>query len=306
MSLDVKLTFDPEPPVKVGYEALEKMTNLEPPWIQQSEDGGAARYYGLCPECENPMHLINPFGIGQQTPHGRHVLTHVAGFTHDLEAILNCSRFKGTSGSDGPADTGTAVITPQGRTLRDFVVENADFIIGILTEDIGVSPSRKLTRTLFATFFDNLFYLWPDTNPGNVPWLLFRTVRTYPLYDQIIRQNSETAKAILRNVDGARIGAWNRLETKPGGWIDVRFSLQQHRISGGLGNLPRETVQLVISSHEKDATVRNLLEKTIHLRPAEFLRRIRTRRPPTGPGQAIIAIAREELRRHIAQNPHLE
>ena len=299
MSLDVN-----EPPVRVSYEAVENMTGLEFPWVQQSDDASKATYYGLCPDCNNAMRLVNPFQTLDLTPHGRHVVEHVPGFAHDLETILDCPRFKGGASFGGLNDGETAVITANGRQVRNTIAENADFAIGILTEDIGISPSRKLTRTLFRTFFDNLLYLRPNTTPGNVPWLLFGALRTYPLYRQVVRRDSDTAKAILRNIRTARLGAGSRLEARPGHWIDIRFSLRRHRISGE--EPPRETVELVVASHGKNENVTNLLEKTLHLRPPEFLKRIEARPAPTQRGQSYIDIARSELRRHIAERPHLE
>lgn len=49
-----------------------------------------------------------------------------------------------------------------------------DFIGSILAEDIGVSPSQKLTRILL--------YLGSNIAPGNAPWLLSGALRTYALY----------------------------------------------------------------------------------------------------------------------------
>ena len=175
---------------------------------------------------------------------------------------------------------------------------------GIVAETTGVSPSRNLIRILFRTFFDNLIYLRPNIDPGNAPWLLFGTLRTYPLYGQTIRSNSDMAKMILRKVGAAYLGRYNRLQARPGQWTDIRFSLRQHRISGD--EPPRETILLTVSAHEKDDQVTNLLEKTIRPQPEKFIRRIEARDPPTRKGSVYIGIARDELQRHLLERPNLE
>ena len=304
MSLDVKLTLGNDPPVRVSFEAIERMTGLKHPWVQQTNDGSQATYYGLCPECENAMRLVNPFETLKITPHGRHVVEHVPGFAYDLDRIKDCSRFKGATRSGLLNDGEDAIITPNGRQVRTVVTENADILLGVLVEDIGFSPSRNLVRTLFRTFFGTLLYLRPDITSGNAPWLLFGTLRTYPLYGQIMRRNSDITKAILRKVRGARIGRWSRLKAQPGQWIDIRFSLQQHRMSGA--DPPCETILLVVSMHQKEDQVSTLLEKTVDINPEKFLRRIHDREPPTDKGRVYIDIARAELDRHISERPALQ
>ncbi|WP_419738639.1 hypothetical protein [Ruegeria sp.] len=297
----MKLTFGPEPPVKVSYEAIENMTGLKFPWVQQNDDGSKAFYYGMCPECDNALGLINPFETLSTEPHGRHKLEPVQGFTHDLEKILACSRFKRAARSGLVNGCETAVMTPNGRSVRQIVTENEDLLIGIVTEVTGISPSLTLIRALFRTFFDTPLYLRPTITPGNAPWLLFGALRTRPLHGQIIRTESDTAKAILRKVEAARIGRYSRLEARPRHWIDIRFTLYRHRISGT--DPPCETINFMIVSKEGATGDRTLLEKSIRLRPESFLRRIKARENPTPRGSRIINIARAELQQHIAQHP---
>jgi len=288
----------------VSYEAIERMTDLKRPWVQQSDDGSTATYYGLCPECDNAMTLINPFDTLKITPHGRHVLEHVPGFTYDLERIEACARFKGVASSGALDEGDDAAITPKGRQVRNTLTENADLVHGIVAETTGVVPSRNLIRILFRAFFGNLVYLRPNIDSGNAPWLLFGTLRTYPLYGQTIRQNSDLAKVILRRAGAAYLGRYSRLQARPGQWIDIRFSLRQHRISGD--EPPRETILLTVSAHGKDDQVTTLLEKTIRLQTESFIRRIEAREPPTRKGRDYIDIARDELQRHLLDRPNLE
>lgn len=300
MKLDVLLGRK----VRVGLAMFERMTNGQYPWVQNSQIPGKMRRYGLCPECSNPMLLVN---IGNpnpaQKPHGRHQLKPVEGFEFALEKILGCGLFDPSGVTQLAHENDELDLDACER--RAFLVDNFNLAIGILQEDIGIEISCNMATKILEIYFEEHWYRWKTASLGSLPWLFGRTAVAYNLYGQTMRPTSDVAHTILNAIPDAELGPYNRLAAKPGKRIALEFGLRNHVVRYAAKGRRAESVDFFVVGKGGGNDQQNELvfEKTIHLRSDEFLERVANKRPPTGYGAQLVQTAQKALARYLERHP---
>ena len=316
---------------------FERLTNNQYSCVQNSGPKGKKSRYGLCPECDNPLLLINinnPDAFPK--PHGRHQLKAfprdsesnersksrstegrgrefelsrtwkrlkaVEGFNFALEKILSCDPKDPT----GVTDIGDEhlVFDVAACERRDFLVENFNLAVGILQEDTGIEVSLNLAKAALDTYFEEHWYRWRTATKGNLPWLFLRTAMTHNLYGKALRSGSNTARAILQNCPTASINAQDRLVSKPGTRLELEFGLRNHVVKRGSRKTALETIDLFVApSAMGDVQLNTVFEKTITLRPNEFLLRVKNKQPPKGLGEKLVQLASASLEDYLNRHP---
>lgn len=304
MSAYVKLGDTSAHPVPVDLNMFEKITYGQAPWTRRDEATGKIRRYGLCPECHNPMQLINIDNANPaQIPHGRHRLRPVHGFDHCIEEILNCSLFD-TAKKDQLLSEARE-LTPEAIERREFLVRHFNLVLGILQEDLGFSIGAGLADKILETYFEDTWYRWPQATIGNLPWLLARTTKAYSLYGQKLRPGTKLCNAVLSNVPEAALGPWNKLIAKPGMRFYLEFGVRNHRIRYRGERFPAESIEFYVVRPAPSPETRPdvIFEQTIDIRSDVFLRRCANAIQPEGYGLSLIRIARTAHERYLHRHP---
>ena len=166
MSKLVRLGGKSTEPVAVELSMFERMTNKQSPW--QQKEGGKFKRYGLCPECDNAMVLVN---ITNPTPHreahGRHRLKAVDGFPYNLEKILDCDEFEPSKAKE-LADLNWE-LTQEAIDRRNYLVDHFNIAVGLLQEDIGIVISPQFAKQVLRTYFNEGWYRWKTASIASLP-----------------------------------------------------------------------------------------------------------------------------------------
>lgn len=289
--------------VKVGLDVFEEKTRGQYPWAQYDDTKKKLQRYGLCPECNNAMLLVNIDNPEPQiTPHGRHRLKHVDGFEHCLEDILACSLLDSRLKSDIEADIST--LTPDAVELREFLVENFNLVAGMFAESTGIAPSRKTLLRMLRLFFEHRWYRWPTVTKGNLPWTFARLTCNFNLYRQRVRSNSDVWTAIRRKFPYAINWRDDLLESRDSRRIHLEFGVGQHKVRTTRNGPIRETISLhVLSTDPGTSGEPPVFEATLTLDTAEFLRRVDDKNPPEGYGAELVRAARTVLDDYLNSHP---
>lgn len=279
---------------------FEKTTGSVPPWVEVNSHGSVARRYGLCPECDGAMLLVNiARSDPKQLPHGRHLLRPVSGFDYNLKRILQCNLFNpaGVSG----AETMNFPLTEDACRLRDALVHNFNLAVGLLQEDIAIGLGRPTLQKMVTAFLWEHWYCWPTVSQANVPWLFARTGQAFNLYGQALRPNAPVTRAVLRAEPNARLGRYNRLESQPGKRFHLYFGMRNHiRHADG-----KEDVDFYVQrkSSESAQTSELVFEKTIPLRLSAFAERSIEVPTPSGRAAELNATAQRVLSEYLTRFP---
>ena len=291
-------------PVRVYLKMFEQMTKDQHPWTQRDNKTGKVRRFGFCPECNNPMQLIS-IDVPQpgSTPHGRHCPDPVPGFSTDLQTMLGCSLYEPSKRSELAAEN--MRLTPEAIVRREFLATHFNLALGILQEDIGISISRNLADKILETWFEDRWYRWKDANLGNLPWLFARTTIAYNLYGQQLRPGSDTCKAILSKVPEACLGHHNSILARPGKRFSLNFGVRNHEVTTDSTGARTETIifNVLRPVLNIDTQPEVIFEKTITLRPEEFMARVRACGEPEGYGLTLVQMAQAALNRYLERHP---
>ena len=284
---------------------FERLTNKQWPW--QQKEGGKFKRYGLCPECDNAMVLVN---ITNPTPHreahGRHRLKAVEGFPYNLERILKCDEFEPSKAKE-LSDLNWE-LTQEAIDRRNYLVYHFNIAVGLLQEDIGIVISPQFAKQVLQTYFTEGWYRWKTASIGSLPWLFLRGSATFRLYGRKLRPDTDVAKAILSNIEGTMLGPNNQLAGRAGYFIGHEFGVRNHCVTHLPDGRRKETVEFYIvgpakSDLEPGETV---FSKTIELRLEAFERRVVAMRPPEFFGQKLLDAAKEALAKYLEDYPEAQ
>ncbi|MFP3384983.1 hypothetical protein [Tritonibacter sp. SIMBA_163] len=303
MSEFVRLGDTTTAPVQVDLNMFERLTRGKHPWAQYDSSKKKVQRFGLCPECNNAMVLVNIHNPEPQvTPHGRHRLKRVDGFEYCLEEILGCPLLDSRLKSDLEADI--TALTPEAVELREFLVENFNLAAGMFAETTGISPSKTMLRKMLRLFFEDRWYRWPTVTKGNLPWTFARLTCNFNLYKQKIRPESAVWTAVQKHVPHAALGEYGRLEARGSHRVYLEFGLGQHKVRSTQDGRIRETISLHVLNTDPVAKVDEpVFETTLDLNTEEFLRRVAHKLHPAGYGAELVEEARMVLADYLHNHP---
>ena len=292
--------------LRVGLEVFEQRTRGQYPWAQKDPAHKKIQRFGLCPECNNAMLLVNIDNPDPQvTPHGRHRLRQVNGFEHCLEDILACTLLDRRLKSD--LENEIAALTPDAVELREFLVENFNLVVGMFSQETGIAPSEALALKMRRLFFEHRWYRWPTVTKGNLPWTFARLTCNFNLYKQRVRPRSDVWKAVHSRIPHAVIGRYGLLEGRGAKRIYLEFGLGQHKVTPTRYGPILETISLhVLNTDPAAAGEPPVFEKTLPLRTKEFLMRVDHKTKPEGFGAELVEVARETLAEYVGQHPEAQ
>ncbi|KWB24969.1 hypothetical protein WL32_08280 [Burkholderia cepacia] len=150
-------------------------TGKQYPWYQSR--AGKTMHYAVCPECENPMHIVNldvdrkVDADGRSLPlYAKHAVGDIEGIgKFDKDAYEECSladpkSFNGKNKTRRPGAITAGII--------EILVNHADAVHYMVERFLGASVSDRLFASMLEQFHRQEGYLYREVSTSNVPYAL--------------------------------------------------------------------------------------------------------------------------------------
>jgi hypothetical protein len=205
-------------------------TSKRYPWYQERE--GKVRHYAVCPECDNPIQIINldvdskVDGAGNNLPlYAKHTaasIQDVADYdklAYEECSLANPSSFNGTN--KRPA--GSKVVA----SILEVLIEHADAVHFIVQRFLDASVPAPAFQSLLRQFSVHEGYLYRAVTTSNLPFALLYMAGNQDLFPYRPDKDSLIAAAVKKSqnfeMNGERI-----VRTAKGGGL--RFFVTDHKI----------------------------------------------------------------------------
>lgn len=257
-------------------------TSKKYPWYQ--DRAGQIRHYAVCPECDNPIHIINldvekkVDNEGRSLPlYAKHASGDIDGIgVFDREAYEDCSLAnpKSLNGSDKTRRPGKVV-----SGILEVLRDHADALHYMIGRFLGADISDELYSSILRQFHKQEGYLYRAVSTSNLPYSLLYMAGSQSTYGCFPKPKPESIWArALANSEHFEIGKWG-IKRKSSSKAQLRFFVTDHKIKSSVDG-DEQKMMLVIEeeySGEKQRLIaesqtmeiqffRNLLSKRMRLR----------------------------------------
>lgn len=187
------------PSLPITAEAVETAIARNEPWYQPGENPSDARFFAVCPFCNNVIQLKALYrSSGRQRPYGSHInepMPQIAPFR--AVALRDCvARAQPALNRDHRRD-----MSETDRDILYLLQTQFDRIVLILREDIGVNFSKTAAERLLADFIGERGWLYPGTHVRNLPWMLAYLARPIRLFGQYFDMGSDSGRLLMSAIE---------------------------------------------------------------------------------------------------------
>jgi len=193
-------------------------------------------YFAICPACNNPIQIINLFGVqyeeentGRTNLHGRHYRYNVEGLPpYSEENYKNCPLHN-------PVAFGIREVRNNeqlNEEIRDIVENSKSQICEDIREITGVLLSNKKLFQVINDYIVARGYCYTHTNKFNIPYSILYTRNAINIFGQKVSETDigkRIYNAIQNNcayfefVDG-------RIQKNIDGYVELNLNIVRHRI----------------------------------------------------------------------------
>lgn len=171
--------------LKLSVDEFEKQTCHEYPYYRTKKDKRLS-LYAICPECGNPIQIVNMYGeemmqnvTRKVTLYGKHTGRAVEGFPYWNEAEMkNCSLYK-------PSPLGNTEIrtkTEESEEIKEIIEKNWRKIKQDIRGIVGVNLTNKEMDHMYEVFMDSRAYSYKAVNKYNIPYAMIRYQEAISIY----------------------------------------------------------------------------------------------------------------------------
>ena len=238
----------------ITEENFTNKTKKQFPYVMK--ENGKNVYKAICPACDNPIRIVGLYKREEDVkrkPYGRHTPSDLPGLTvYNEEDYLNCPYPNPNQSNDGakrrPGDKKSSWI-------YDLMKEHFDLIISILEKSLHIYISYYFAETLLQNWKNNEGWRYYHTNYNNLSYMLLYAEKSYRIFGQLIRKDSNVEKAILekgKNFQLEDIGMnyYHKIKQKDG-FLDAVFYLTNHQLKRD-GEHTEEIYKYCIIEGEKE------------------------------------------------------
>ncbi|MEP9327328.1 hypothetical protein PPMP20_29950 [Paraburkholderia phymatum] len=256
-------------------------TSKKYPWYQTRN--GKTLHYAVCPECDNPIHIVNldvdskVDTDGRSLPlYAKHAAVDIAGIgTFDRDAYEDCSLANPASLNGGNKTRRPGTVTAE---ICEMLMDHADAIQYMIERFLGASVSDQLFASILEKFHRQEGYLYREVSTSNLPYALLYMAGNQLATGCSPKAGSPFARALTASTH-FELTAKGWIKRKAGSNAQLRFFVTDHvvrksastneqtmmlvvdeEVSGQSHRLLREGVKLEIDFF------RNLLGKRMRLR----------------------------------------
>ena len=171
--------------LQLSVDEFEKQTCHEYPYYRTKKDKRLS-LYAICPECGNPIQIINMYGEEMMqnvtrkiTLYGKHTGRAVEGFTYwNVAGMKNCSLYK-------PSPLGNTEIRPktkESEEIKEIIEKNWRKIKQDIRGIVGVNLTNKEMEHMYEVFMDSRAYNYKAVNKYNIPYAMLRYQEAISIY----------------------------------------------------------------------------------------------------------------------------
>lgn len=210
----------------------------------------------VCPACDTPVQIIGfykprPDGV---RPYGKHTGKAVPGFPHfspedyewcplaEHKTPLPMEKRKKSSSFGIP------------EKILAIVTNNLDAIMSIISREVGIRFSQKISNTMLETFIHNEGHLYVGATLQNIPWIFAYMSNAQSLFGQRITNNPLLIERIKDRIPKSYISESGQV-TGSGRYYTVSFSFIHHKRDVVDGEV-RETLQFIVQDSEQNTIYR--------------------------------------------------
>ncbi|KWC21003.1 hypothetical protein WM04_19975 [Burkholderia ubonensis] len=235
-------------------------TSKKFPWYQ--DRAGKIRHYAVCPECDNPIHIVNldvdrkVDNEGRNLPlYAKHALGNIEGIgAFDPEAYEDCSLAnpKSLNGADKTRRPGKVV-----SDILEVLRDHADALHYIIERFLGASISDELYGSILRQFHKQEGYLYRAVSTSNLPYSLLYMAGNQSTYGCFPKPESVWTQALAHSAH-FEMGKWG-IRRKSDSKAQLRFFVTDHEIKSSPDG--HEQKMMLVVEEEYAGEKRRLLTK---------------------------------------------
>jgi hypothetical protein len=256
---------------EIDKDIIETIIGRRPPWFVERQLRDDDAHFAVCPYCDNPIQLKAVYRRQQNSPrpYGSHVGKPVTGFTFDSSLDGFCpyqlkSRPLKRDARREPSEFG--------QELRKLAIEQFDRVIHVLKDDLGFTPSLKLSASMLRVWLISHGYDYVGAHRRNLPWMIAYLSKAENLYFQFIGRNALLARSIRERCPKALITDQGQLQRNEH-FISIDMQFLHHKIEEQEDKTLRETLRMRVQDFTETNDARyapTLYDQTITMRPERF------------------------------------
>lgn len=180
-------------PFELTKDNFLDATHKKEPYFQRDTKGNE-KHYAICPECRNPIQIINLFGeeyeeriTKKRATHARHTGKDIQGISkHNQMNYLTCPLHRVDSFSC--------------EHLRENEIYNSDLLLLIkkntakiikdIREITGINFKTDYLKEIIQTYINSGHYSYTHTHKFNIPYSILFTSSSLDLYGRYLNNNS--------------------------------------------------------------------------------------------------------------------
>jgi hypothetical protein len=192
-------------PFELSADKFEELTGkLYPYYRSQSKKNKKLSLYAICPECGNPIQIVNMYGaeMMQNKTHriklyAKHTRRAVKDFPYwDEEKKLACPLYK-------PSRLGNRAVREDNEyseEIRKIIENNKKKIKKDIRNIVGLNITNKEMDQMYDVFMDAHAYSYRAVNKYNIPYSMLRYQAAIPIYG-IYLMNSAMGEIVRERIE---------------------------------------------------------------------------------------------------------
>lgn len=234
-------------------------THKKEPYFQV-DTKGKEKHYAICPECGNPIQIINLFGqeyeeqiTKKRNTHARHTGKNILGLPkHDQLKYLGCPLHKASSFSCRRLRNDEVYNS----NLLSLINKNKSKIIKDIREITGINFKNDYLEKIIKTYINSNNYSYSHTHRFNIPYSILYTSMSLDLFgrylfiDNCISNEIErivncSANFEIKNIEDENKNISKKIVKKSTKYLHLILKVSHH-------NIKAKTLRLSILEYEDD------------------------------------------------------
>lgn len=186
-------------PSEITIDKFVEATDKKYPYFQ-TDSKGKEKHYAICPECGNPIQIINLFGqeyeeqiTKKRNTHARHTGRDIPGLPkHNQLKYLSCPLHNAKSFSCKQLRNDEIYNS----NLLSLINNNMSKIRKDIREITGINFSKDYLDKIIQTYINSGHYSYIHTHKFNIPYSILFTSSSLDLYSRYINSNSSISNDI--------------------------------------------------------------------------------------------------------------
>lgn len=191
-------------PFEITIDNFVDATHKKEPYFQK-DSKGKEKHYAICPECGNPIQIINLFGqeyeeqiTKKRNTHARHTGKDIKDLSaHNQLKYLSCPLHKTNSFSCKKIRENEIYNS----NLLSLIKNNTYKIIKDIREITGINFSKDYLKEIIQTYTNSGHYSYIHTHKFNIPYSILFTSGSLDLFGRFILSDNGISNEIERIIN---------------------------------------------------------------------------------------------------------